>query len=58
MKNNKDITIYLFDKGSGFVVLSEKMLRKKLRNSQVKRKDQKMNQHGSSPTKFRKYYAD
>ena len=33
MKNSKDTTIYPFDKGSGFVVLSEKMLCKKLKNS-------------------------
>ena len=45
MKNNKDTAIYPFDKSSGFAVLSEKMLCKKLRNSQVKTKEQKMNQH-------------
>ena len=33
MKNNKDTTIYPFGKGSGFVVLSEKTLCKKLKNS-------------------------
>ena len=38
MKNNKDTTIYLFDKGSGFVVLSEKMLRKKIEKQPGKAK--------------------
>ena len=32
-KNNKDTTIYPFDKGSGFVVLSEKNAMQKLKNS-------------------------
>ena len=30
MKNNKDTAIYPFDKSSGFAVLSEKMLCKKI----------------------------
>ena len=33
MKNNKGITIYPFDRGSGFVILSEKMLCENLKNS-------------------------
>ena len=32
MKNNKDTTIYPFDKGSGFVVLSEKNAMQKIEN--------------------------
>ena len=38
MKNNKDTTIYPFDKGSGFVVLSEKNAMQKIEEQPGKSK--------------------
>ena len=38
MKNNKDTKIYSFDKGSGFVVLSEKNVMQKIKEELGKAK--------------------
>ena len=55
MKNYKDTTIYPFDKGSGFVVLSEKNAMQKVEEQLGKAKIAENDP--SSPTKSRKYYA-
>ena len=54
MRNNKDTTIFPFDKGSGFVVFSKKnamqRIEKQLGKAKIAEND--------SPSKSRKYYAD
>ena len=54
MRNNKDTTIFPFDKGSGFVVLSEKNAMQRIEEQLGKAK---IAENGS-PSKSRKYYAD
>ena len=45
MKNNKDTTIYPFDKGSGFVVLAEKNSMQKIEEQLGKAKIAENDQH-------------